>query len=100
MAVELKGWKDLPLGGVVPGGAARNLNKTGSWRAQRPIWHEDKCIQCLQCWLHCPDDSILVHRGGMTGIDYGYCKGCGLCAAICPKDALEMVPEREGTCAK
>ncbi|MDD5453095.1 MAG: 4Fe-4S binding protein, partial [Candidatus Bipolaricaulis sp.] len=36
----------------------------------------------------------------MTGIDYDHCKGCGLCAAICPKDALEMVPEREGTCAK
>lgn len=100
MADELKGWKDLPLGGVVPGGAARELNKTGSWRAERPIWHEEKCIQCFQCWLHCPDDSILLHGGKMTGIDYDHCKGCGLCAAICPKDALKMVPEREGTCAK
>lgn len=100
MAVELKGWQDLPLGGVVQGGAARDLNKTGSWRAERPVWHEDRCIQCLQCWLHCPDDSILVEGGKMMGIDYDHCKGCGLCAAICPKDALEMVPEREGTCAK
>lgn len=96
----LKGWRELPLGGVVQGGTARELNKTGSWRAERPIWHKDKCIQCLQCWLHCPDDSVLISGGKMTGIDYEHCKGCGVCAAICPKDALEMVPERSEVCAR
>ncbi|MCD6442549.1 MAG: 4Fe-4S binding protein, partial [Thermotogae bacterium] len=24
-----------------------------------------------------------------------YCKGCGLCAKICPKNAIEMKPETE-----
>lgn len=96
----LKGWRELPLGGVVLGGTARELNKTGSWRAERPIWHVEKCIHCLQCWLHCPDNSILVQGGKMTGIDYEHCKGCGVCAAICPKDAIAMVPERSGECAR
>lgn len=100
MAAELKGWRKLPIGGVVPGGAARELNKTGSWRAERPVWDEEKCIQCLQCWLHCPDDSILIRGQAVTGVDYGHCKGCGVCAAVCPKDAIGMVPEREGTCAR
>lgn len=100
MSAELKTWKDLPLGGVVPGGAARELNKTGSWRAERPIWHEEKCIQCLQCWLHCPDASIVIRNQKVLGVDYDHCKGCGVCAAICPKDAIDMVPEREGTCAR
>jgi len=100
VATELKGWRDLPLGGVVPGGAAAALNKTGSWRAERPVWNEEKCIQCLQCWLHCPDTSIVIRDQKVTGVDYDHCKGCGVCAAICPKDAIEMVPEREGTCAR
>jgi len=100
LPAELKTWKELPLGGVVPGGTTPEINKTGSWRAERPIWHEDKCIQCLQCWLHCPDDSILTKQQKMVGIDYDHCKGCGVCAAICPKDAITMIPEREGQCGK
>ncbi|MEA3508240.1 MAG: 4Fe-4S binding protein, partial [Synergistota bacterium] len=26
---------------------------------------------------------------------YFFCKGCGLCAAVCPKDAIEMKPESD-----
>ncbi len=36
----------------------------------------------------------------MVGFDYEHCKGCGVCAAICPKDAIEMVPERSGECVR
>ena len=96
MAVELKSWKELPVGGVIPGGATPELNKTGSWRSKRPIWNAEKCIHCLQCWLHCPDDSFFLKEQKITGIDYDHCKGCGVCAAVCPVDAIEMVPERGG----
>jgi pyruvate ferredoxin oxidoreductase delta subunit len=27
--------------------------------------------------------------------DFNYCKGCGLCAEICPVDAVQMVPEQQ-----
>ncbi|MCR4392616.1 MAG: 4Fe-4S binding protein [Candidatus Acetothermia bacterium] len=100
MAASLKGWKELPIGGVIPGGATPELNKTGGWRAERPIWDQEKCIQCLQCWLHCPDDAIRISGQKVTGVDYDYCKGCGVCAAVCPVDAIALEPEREGTCAR
>jgi pyruvate ferredoxin oxidoreductase delta subunit len=29
-------------------------------------------------------------------IDLDYCKGCGICAAICPKGAIQMVLEDVG----
>jgi Pyruvate/2-oxoacid:ferredoxin oxidoreductase delta subunit len=30
-------------------------------------------------------------------VDYGYGKGCGICAAGCPCGTIEMVPEAEGS---
>ncbi|MGB9785258.1 MAG: 4Fe-4S binding protein, partial [Fervidicoccaceae archaeon] len=26
-------------------------------------------------------------------IELDYCKGCGICAKVCPQKAIEMVPE-------
>ncbi|MDD3391652.1 MAG: 4Fe-4S binding protein [Synergistaceae bacterium] len=31
----------------------------------------------------------------MSGIDLFFCKGCGICAHVCPKDAIEMKPEAD-----
>lgn len=72
--------------------------KTGSWRAFKPVWIEENCIQCLFCWLYCPDMSIKVADGKMIGFDYDYCKGCGVCARECPgkKGNKAIVMEEEG----
>jgi len=93
-----KGWKDLPEGGIIlEAGNAANYN-TGAWRSDRPIWIKENCIQCNFCWIFCPDSSIAVKDGEMTGIDYMHCKGCGICAMECPSKvkALVMVTEAEG----
>ncbi|MFN4245581.1 MAG: 4Fe-4S binding protein, partial [Brevinematia bacterium] len=29
----------------------------------------------------------------MLGFDYDYCKGCGICANVCPRNAIDMVSE-------
>jgi pyruvate ferredoxin oxidoreductase delta subunit len=63
-------------------------NKTGSWRNMKPVRDEEKCIQCGLCKIFCPDFSI-----DKDSIDYDYCKGCGICAEECTKDAIEMVKE-------
>jgi len=94
---EDAGWKEIPRGGLIltPGNAVDY--ETGDWRAFRPVWHADRCIQCFLCWVYCPDAAIVVKDGKIEGVDYKHCKGCGICAAECPDKAhaLEMVREDE-----
>ena len=90
-----KKWQDVPMGGITYGSSAENV-ETGQWRSIRPVWDEDKCISCLLCWVQCPDRSIKTDEDGkVTGIDYFYCKGCGICAQVCPRDAIDMRPESD-----
>jgi Pyruvate/2-oxoacid:ferredoxin oxidoreductase delta subunit len=48
------------------------------------------CIHCDLCFLLCPDVSI--HKIGGEGyrVNADYCKGCGQCAATCPRQVIEM----------
>lgn len=93
--MALSSWKELPIGTIITKpGSAREF-KTGDWRSQRPIWDSEKCIHCLICFIYCPDSSIKVNsEGKMTGIDLDYCKGCGICAEECPKQAIYMEIEK------
>jgi pyruvate ferredoxin oxidoreductase delta subunit len=90
-----KNWKEIPIGGSIVEAGTSKKYKTGSWRAFKPIWYEDRCIQCLFCWVYCPEPAVCVVDGKVTGFDYDYCKGCGICAKECPEkaNAIEMVPE-------
>ena len=86
-------WQELPLGGVIPDGGNAADYSTGSWRTQRPVWKPEECIHCLTCWVFCPEEAFRLTDGKtrtgkdrkeISEIDYGHCKGCGLCAAECP----------------
>ena len=89
--VEQKpGWKELPEGDILEPGTAE-MFKTGSWRSEKPVWNKEKCINCLICWISCPDSSIMVKEGKMTGIDYDHCKGCGICSRECPVKPVKAI---------
>jgi len=92
---EKKGWRDLPIGGVITeAGNARDYN-TGSWRSFRPILDKDKCINCLTCWILCPEGCVIVKDDKIDHINMFHCKGCGICANDCPKkvQAITMIEE-------
>jgi 2-oxoacid:acceptor oxidoreductase delta subunit (pyruvate/2-ketoisovalerate family) len=90
---ELRTWQELPVGGiVVPAPELRP--RTGSFRTGlRPEAELAKCVDCLLCWVYCPDSAILLEGTSFGGIDLDHCKGCEICAEVCPTGAIEMVAE-------
>ena len=86
-----------------------------------PHWDESKCIQCNQCAFVCPHATIrpfaltadeaanAPENTRMLDVkipkDTGYkftmaispldCMGCSVCAGVCPKGALTMVPQAD-----
>ena len=91
--MALKSWKDIPIGGVITDAGNTVEYETGGWRSHRPIIDMDKCSHCMICWVYCPDSSIMVNDGKVTGVDLAHCKGCGICAHECPRKAITMIEE-------
>lgn len=89
---EKPGWKNLPMAAIItePGSSMRY--KTGDWRAFKPIIDQEKCTNCLICWIYCPEPAI-VQTETKVRVNYDFCKGCGICAEECPVKAITMVEE-------
>ena len=71
---ERSPYTDLTEGLQLYAGGTSRLFLTGEWRT-----NTDSCIP--------------VKNGKRQDFDYDHCKGCGICAEVCPFDAIEM---REG----
>jgi len=89
------GWKEIPIGGMITNPGSSLLNKTGTWRALRPVKDDSKCINCFLCYVYCPENAIKSDGEKVKGIDLDYCKGCGICARVCPVKAITMRKEAE-----
>jgi len=62
-----------------------------SWRVLKPVYNRDICIDCQNCWVWCPDTSIISRDKQMLGIDYDHCKGCGVCVEVCPTNPKSLL---------
>ena len=108
---------------VVPAATSRfrDMSYIGT---QLPVYDPAKCIACGICTASCPDSAICstvtdqpipgeaqryfkVFKKPPKGIpwerfamnleaDPASCKGCGVCARVCPTDALQMVDKNQG----
>ncbi len=90
------GWRELEEGGKILNAGNSAEHKTGDWRTFRPVLKEEvKCTHCMFCWIYCPEGCIEAKDGKRADILLDYCKGCGICAKICPVKAIEMKDENE-----
>ena len=113
---DLYGWDEVTQGSILPsfeGDASDVVHlkaeerdyshynsytaTVASWRVQKPVFNIDVCIDCQNCWVWCPDSSILSRDKQMLGIDYDHCKGCEVCVEVCPTNpkSLLMFNEQE-----
>ena len=100
------GYLHMPIGGVIPNPGNMALKDlSASRQGFLPAFDREKCIDCAQCDLVCPDFCFVWEEGVdkrgrpamvLKGINYQYCKGCLKCVEACPVDALRELREQDG----
>jgi pyruvate ferredoxin oxidoreductase delta subunit len=90
-----KGWREIAIAGICSKSSAGFM--TGDWKTYMPIYDVEKCTKCLTCLMMCPEGAISWQpEKGKVEFDFGFCKGCGICANECPVKAITMkIPEKE-----
>ena len=79
-----------PRSAWYPGGYSQ-MKEAKVSRTMRPVIDANKCVKCDMCWIFCPDGCIL--RQEEYSVNYTYCRGCGVCARECARNAITMVRE-------
>jgi heterodisulfide reductase subunit A-like polyferredoxin len=54
------------------------------------VVNRDECIACLTCVRMCPYGVPYIDKEGVATIEAAMCRGCGVCAAECPRRAIEL----------
>lgn len=81
---------DRPSFGYTRLPGASDGNPALAWRPRLPTIDESRCT-CDFCVTpgFCPD-GVISWTDGRYEVNYEYCKGCGVCAAVCVHQAVTM----------
>jgi len=81
---------DRPSFGYTRLPGASDGNPALAWRPRLPTIDVSKCT-CHFCVTpgFCPD-GVISWTDGRYEVNYEYCKGCGICAAVCVHNAVTM----------
>jgi len=71
----------------------RGLSESQALREVDRCFSCGTCIHCDVCMDFCPDVAISKDAAGEYVIDYNHCKGCGICVAECPREAMALSAE-------
>jgi len=87
-------WHEMERGGIIPQAGNAVEYEVGGWRNEHPVRDDECCIDCLFCWVYCPDNAVHVKDESVKGLGFSaqHCKGCAICAQVCPKDCITMAP--------
>jgi len=88
--IEYLGVKGIPYMEATGNSVKKGV---GSWRIFRPVIDKSKCIKCRQCWISCPESAMKLDDKDFPRIDYRVCKGCLVCADVCPVKCIKKVRE-------
>ena len=58
--------------------------------AKIPEWKKNQCLGCEICINVCPFGAIIKNEEGNVKVIQVLCKGCGTCAATCPKKIITI----------
>lgn len=66
------------------------------WGGKKALLSEEDCTHCMDCVQVCRFGAIREFENGQIEIDPFSCEGCGVCAFICPTQAITMKPNLSG----
>ncbi len=78
-------------GAIISKAGNSEMNKKLTFKNFKPVIDFSKCTKCKKCWLYCPDAAFKKNSEGFYECVERHCKGCGLCAKICPVKCINMV---------
>lgn len=50
-----------------------------------------RCVACGVCAKVCPKEAVTIYRGCYAVVDEGKCIGCGICVDNCPAGVMHKL---------